>query len=414
MSGTPRTEKAPRFPVEVGREHLEQVRRDLAAPVAQLPSHQHGRGSGHRGRAAAVGAQPVRRAVGVAVDHLDVLGVDADLLGDDLGERRLVTLALGLYRDPYHGRAGRVDGQLAPVGHGEAGEVHVLAWSGADRLGEERDADAHQLAALPRCRLLGPELVVPRDAEGLGHGGRVVAGVVDPAGAADVGELVGLDEVAQPQLDGVDVQLVGEDVDHPLDQVDGLGDPERARVGDAARGLVGVDRGHRAVGRLEVVAAGEDAEEAARELRRRGRAVEGAVVGEHVAAHREDAAVPGRGDLALHDVVAGEAAGHEVLGAVLDPLHRLAGDHRADDGADVAGVDRHLVAEAAADVGGDDPDAVLLDAGEAGQQRAVGVRRLGRRPEREVLVDPVVVGDRAAGLQGRRVDARGRRSPARG
>ena len=91
------------------------------------------------------------------------------------------------------------------------------------------------------------------------------------------------------------------------------------------------------------------------------------------------------GDLALHDVVAGEAAGDEVLGAVLGPLHRPAGDHRADDRAHVARIDRHLVAEAAADVGRDDPDAVLGDAGEVGVERAVGVRRLGRAPEGELL-----------------------------
>ena len=37
--------------------------------------------------------------VGVAVDDLDVLGRDAELLGDDLRERRLVALALRLHRD---------------------------------------------------------------------------------------------------------------------------------------------------------------------------------------------------------------------------------------------------------------------------------------------------------------------------
>ena len=62
-----------------------------------------------------------------------------------------------------------------------------------------------------------------------------------------VGELLGLDQVLQPQLGGVHVQLGGEAVDHPLDQVDRLGDPERAGVGDAARRLVRVDAGDLAV-----------------------------------------------------------------------------------------------------------------------------------------------------------------------
>ena len=287
----------------------------------------------------------------------------------------------------------------------------VLPRPGADGLGEERDTDPHQAlpglsGALALLGLLAAEVVVPRDPQRLAHRGLVVAGVVDPAGAARVRELLGTQEVLQPQRDRIDAQLVGEQVDQPLDEVDRLRDPERAGVGDAAGRLVGVHRGHRAVRRLEVVAAGEDAEEAAGELHRRRGAVEGAVVGQDVAAHREDPAVPRRGDLALHDVVAGEAAGGEVLGAVLGPLHRPAGDHRADDGAHVARVDRDLVAEAAADVGRDDPDAVLGDAGVVGVQRAVRVRRLGRAREGELLLDAVVVGHRAAGLERRRVHPR--------
>jgi hypothetical protein len=70
----------------------------------------------------------------------------------------------------------------------------------------------------------------------------------------------------------------------------------------------------------------------------------------------------GRRDLALHPVVAGEGGGHQVVHPVLDPFHRLAGDDRGDDGADVARIDADLVAEAAADVGRDDADVVLGDA----------------------------------------------------
>src|SRR3954468_19117287 len=68
-----------------------------AAPdtgVERLPqgARPQGRGGGprHRRRAAAVGAQGEGRRVGVAVDDRDVLWRDAELLGDDLRERRLV------------------------------------------------------------------------------------------------------------------------------------------------------------------------------------------------------------------------------------------------------------------------------------------------------------------------------------
>ena len=109
--------------------------------------------------------------------------------------------------------------------------------------------------------------------------------------------------------------------------------------------------------------------------------------------------------LPLHQVVAGEAGRREVLRAVLHPLDRLAGDDRADDRADVAGVDRHLVAEAAADVGRDHLDLVLRQPGHDRVQRAVRVRRLRRAPEPQLAGDRVVVGDRAARLQRRRMHA---------
>ena len=147
-------------------------------------------------------------------------------------------------------------------------------------------------------------------------------------------------------------------------------------------------------------------EEAGRVLGRlRGR-VEGAVVGQHRGPDAEDAPVPGGRDLPAHVVVAGERGGHEVFGAVLHPLHRPAGDDGGDHRADVAGVDADLVAEAAADVRRDHPDLVLGQAGHQRVERAVGVRRLGGLVEGELALDRVVVGDRAAGLQRRRVRPR--------
>ena len=113
-----------------------------------------------------------------------------------------------------------------------------------------------------------------------------------------------------------------------------------------------------------------------------------------------------RRDLAVHVVVAGERRRHEVLGAVLHPLHRLAGDDGADDGEHVAGVDADLVAEAAADVGADHPDLVLGQPGDERVQRAVRVRRLRRAVDGELAGDLVHVGDLAARLHGRGVDAR--------
>ena len=113
-----------------------------------------------------------------------------------------------------------------------------------------------------------------------------------------------------------------------------------------------------------------------------------------------------RGEAGLDVVVAGEGVGLQVFGAVFDPLDRLAGGQSGDDGDDVAGVDGHLAAEAAADVGGDDADLRLGDAGDEGEDGADGVRSLGGHPDGELAADLVDLGHAAAGLDGGDVDAR--------
>ncbi len=281
----------------------------------------------------------------------------------------------------------------------------MLARPGADALGEEGHADAHQLAAGSLLGLLAAQILVAGDLHRDGHRLRVLARVVGPAGGRLVGELLRRDEAAHPQVDRVGLHLQRERVDHPLDEVDGLGDPERAPIGDPAGGLVRVDRLDLDVRRLEVVGAADDVKEPGRELRRLSGAVEGAVVGDHVDPQAGDLAVL-RADLAAHDVVAGEAGRDQVLGAVLDPLDRHAGDDRTGDRADVARVDRHLVAEAAADVLTADSDHVLGEPGDVRVDRAVRVRGLVAVVDVELASLRVEVGDDAAGLERRRVAAR--------
>ena len=109
--------------------------------------------------------------------------------------------------------------------------------------------------------------------------------------------------------------------------------------------------------------------------------------------------------LPRHVVVAGERRAHQVLAAVLHPLHRLAGDDRADDGEHVAGVDADLVAEAAADVRRDDLDLVLRDAGDQRVDRAVRVRRLVGRVDGQLAGHRVHRRDGAAGLHRRGMHA---------
>ena len=151
--------------------------------------------------------------------------------------------------------------------------------------------------------------------------------------------------------------------------------------------------------RGDVIGPGADVEEPGWELGRIGAGVERPVVADNVAFQGRDASVPGGGDLAGHVVVAREGRRREVLDAILDPLHRLAGDDGGDDGADVARIDADLVPEAAADVGRHDADVVLRDVGDQGGDRAYGVRRLEGPPDGQFAVDLVHGGDAAAGLQ---------------
>ena len=83
-----------------------------------------------------VRAEAVGRGVRVAVLDLDVGDREAELLGDDLGEGRLVALALRLDAEPGEDLAGRMDPDLARVEHLDAEDVEVVRRPGADDLGE--------------------------------------------------------------------------------------------------------------------------------------------------------------------------------------------------------------------------------------------------------------------------------------
>ena len=116
-------------------------------------------------------------------------------------------------------------------------------------------------------------------------------------------------------------------------------------------------------------------------LARIGGRIERAVIGRRRDVQRGDRAVGGRADLHVHVVVAREAGARQVLGARLDPLDRPPDLERADDRAHVSGIDRHLVAEAAAEIRRHHVDLVLGNAGDERQRRAIDVRRLRRHVE---------------------------------
>ena len=109
--------------------------------------------------------------------------------------------------------------------------------------------------------------------------------------------------------------------------------------------------------------------------------------------------------LPVHVEVAREAGGDQVLGPVLDPLHRPAEQQRRGGRHDVARVHRHLVAESAADVRREDPDVLLRQARDQREHGADRVRGLGRHVDRHLAGAHVHVGEAAARLQRRRMHA---------
>src|SRR3989449_1842729 len=159
---------------------LEQMRRDLPRLVLDLARGHCGGGASHRSRPAGLGAEAIGRGVSVALFDLDVFRGNAELLGQDLSVRRLVALALRLRPEARDRLARRVDTDLTGVEHLESEDVEVLRGPGADDLGEARDADAHQFAALALLGLLALQLGVADAIHRLLERRAVVAAVVFP------------------------------------------------------------------------------------------------------------------------------------------------------------------------------------------------------------------------------------------
>ena len=113
-------------------------------------------------------------------------------------------------------------------------------------------------------------------------------------------------------------------------------------------------------------------------------------------AHAADLRVSIDRDLDVPDLVALLNRGKEVLHAVLDPLHRPAEQPRRGGDGDFFRIDEELGAEAAADVGGADADAVIGHAEERRERHPQIVRHLRRRPNRQAVFAGLVARDRAA------------------
>jgi hypothetical protein len=223
-----------------------------------------------------------------------------------------------------------------------------------------------------------------------------LAGVVGAVGRSLVRHLLGRDEVRAPHLVGGAAELPRDVVDEALDHVGRLRAPGAA---------VGVDR-HR----VRVVAAdahvrGRDVVDPRRHAGAQHRDV-GAVlrqigpeVGLEVDPHGEEFSMRIEGHLGGHEVVAPLRVADEVLAPVCDPFHRAL-EPLGREGAEwVLPVDEGLGAEAAADIGRDDAQPLLLDLEAARDGVLEGVAALGAEGDRPAPAAAVVLGDAVAGLE---------------
>ena len=262
------------------------------------------------------------------------------MVGDDLGEGRLVPLPGRLAADEHRRPAVRIEVQRRPL-------VAVAA-AGIDVEGEP---DAAQSRPVPRALPLRPgappiaRLVPAALRAGRLEDGREVAGVVGLAERRAVGHGGGGDQVAAAQRGRAEAQLVRRLVDHALQQVDALR-PARAPVGIGRRG-VGVGRAHADVERWRGVGADQCA--AAADGRDGGPVVRGigAEIGDVLQLEREEAPVRVERERHAGVEVAGMVVARHGLAAVPHPLDRAAEHAGGEEHERVFGIDPDLDPEGA-------------------------------------------------------------------
>ena len=374
------------IPFEIVIVHFEHIGGDHLRLGLDLATGHRGCGPGDRRRARAIGAQPVRGRVGIAFLDADTVRGKAEFGGDNLCVGRFVALALRFGAEPANAAARRVDADLGGIEHGDAEDIACAGRTGTADLGEEGDADAHELAGLAAFEglalglLLVTELGVVYRFHRLLERGLIVAGIVLPAERRRVWKLFAADQVLHAKFGRIDAELLSHHVHGALDTIGGLGHAERAAIGDTARRLIGVNAIDQHMGGWKIVRTADDAEQAGRPFGGIGAGVERAVVGDGVAPQPGDFAVLGSGDFDVHVEVARKRGGRKIFNPILDPFDRPSGDDRSDDRTNVSGIGSDFVAETAADIWRDDVDLVLGNFRNQGTDGANDVWRLERAP----------------------------------
>src|SRR2546428_2511185 len=196
---------------QILRRRLEVVGGDRERLFANLGGGVGGRGAGEHADPAGERADAIRDARGVARNDGDLLERHREPVGDDLGQRGLVRLALARRAGEHEHPTDRVDANPDAFVRPEA---RVLD--------EERQAQADRTAFGPRPLALHREAV---GAHGFGDAPQafgivpavVAARAVVAGNQADVvRELVGLDQVARADRQPVEPEALGREIEYPL------------------------------------------------------------------------------------------------------------------------------------------------------------------------------------------------------
>ena len=311
---------APAVEHEIRRRGSELAARQLQHLLAHRDRRSVARAPRHHGAATGEGARAPMELPSVARDHVHVRHVYAQDLGDDLSEYGKVALSLRPHprRQPH--AAARLDGDPRALVRPDPRPLDVAHY-----------ADPHVTP-----RRLEPRLLLPHEArivdglERLVQRGLVVAAVVGEGrrvleqNLVVEGELVRPEQVLTTDLGAVDAELLGREIQEPLDHEHPVLTPGASHRGDDR--LVREDRGELAFVARDVVGA----EQGALTVDRHGEAVGivGARVVQEDVLHTEDLAVLRHGELGVVDLAALLRGGEEVLLAILGPLHGAAQPYR--------------------------------------------------------------------------------------
>ena len=295
--------------------------------------------------------------------------------------------------------AGRIDAHDRRLGAGvdrHAGRNRD-ARADAGQFGVAGDADADPAAGGARRFLLGAQCVVADRVASLVQAFVKAGFVPDDARGDLVGKLVVGNQIAQPDVLGIDAELCRRHVHQPFH------DEGRDRPADAAirsgRRFRGRHRLHPAAIILHPIGTGQKAHDLHR-LEPRGPRIDriGADVADHVGAQGENAAVVVERQFGVDDFVETLAAGGEVFQAVAGPFDRALQLPRRGANENFLRIERALAAKTAADVGRDDANAMARNIERRRQRIADDAGHLRCRMQRQRVAARFVFGEIGARL----------------